>query len=60
MIRMFIGAFFPSLIVEDHLADRMYPLSSFFAYLMEEFGYMHIQATKPDTVGELNSLDFVF
>ncbi|CAH2098058.1 unnamed protein product [Euphydryas editha] len=49
--RNLIGAFFPSLIVESHLADRMYPLSKFFAYLMEEFGYLHIQATKPDTVG---------
>ncbi|XP_013165393.1 PREDICTED: juvenile hormone epoxide hydrolase-like [Papilio xuthus] len=46
-----LGAFFPSLVVESHLADRMYPLSDFFAYLMEEFGYFHIQATKPDTVG---------
>nr|AJR27470.1 juvenile hormone epoxide hydrolase [Mythimna separata] len=50
-IRWFIGAFFPSLIVEEHLASRMYPLSTYFAYVMEEFGYMHIQATKPDTVG---------
>ncbi|XP_049881303.1 juvenile hormone epoxide hydrolase-like [Pectinophora gossypiella] len=50
-LKTIIGAWFPSLIVEPHLADRMYPLSSFFAYLMEEFGYMHIQATKPDTVG---------
>ncbi|KPJ00077.1 Juvenile hormone epoxide hydrolase [Papilio xuthus] len=47
-----LGAFFPSLVVESHLADRMYPLSDFFAYFMEEFGYFHIQATKPDTVGK--------
>lgn len=49
--RTILGALFPSLIVEPHLADRMYPLSKYFAYLMEEFGYFHIQATKPDTVG---------
>ncbi|XP_045762718.1 juvenile hormone epoxide hydrolase-like [Maniola jurtina] len=46
-----IGAFFPSLVVEPHLADRMYPLSRYFAYVLEEFGYFHLQATKPDTVG---------
>ncbi|XP_075985879.1 uncharacterized protein LOC142983004 [Anticarsia gemmatalis] len=51
MIRTAVGAVIPSLIVDDHLADRMYPLSKFFAYLLEEFGYMHLQATKPDTVG---------
>ncbi|CAH2098059.1 unnamed protein product [Euphydryas editha] len=51
LFRTILGAFFPSLIVDSHLADRMYPLSKYFAYLMEEFGYLHIQATKPDTVG---------
>ncbi|PZC70942.1 hypothetical protein B5X24_HaOG214591 [Helicoverpa armigera] len=50
-LKTFLGAFFPSLVIEDRLADRMYPLSKMFAYIMEEFGYMHIQATKPDTVG---------
>ncbi|CAH0598392.1 unnamed protein product [Chrysodeixis includens] len=48
---MLIGAFMPSLVVEDHLADRMYPLSKIFAVMMEEFGYMHLHATKPETVG---------
>ncbi|XP_046972734.1 juvenile hormone epoxide hydrolase-like [Vanessa cardui] len=50
-LKTIVGAFFPSLIVESHLADRMYPLWKYFSYLMEEFGYMHLQATKPDTVG---------
>nr|ABD85119.1 juvenile hormone epoxide hydrolase [Spodoptera exigua] len=50
-VRTLVGAFLPSLIIEEHLASRIYPLSSFFAYVLEEFGYMHIQATKPDTVG---------
>ncbi|XP_013138406.1 PREDICTED: juvenile hormone epoxide hydrolase-like [Papilio polytes] len=46
-----LGSFFPSLVVESHLASRMYPLSSLFSYLLEETGYAHIQGTKPDTVG---------
>ncbi|XP_026738427.1 juvenile hormone epoxide hydrolase-like [Trichoplusia ni] len=51
IFRMFVGAYFPSLIVEPHLADRMYPLSKFFAYFIEELGYMHLHGTKPDTIG---------
>ncbi|XP_037300979.1 juvenile hormone epoxide hydrolase-like [Manduca sexta] len=46
-----LGSVFPSLIVESKYADRMYPLGSMYAYLLEETGYMHIQSTKPDTVG---------
>ncbi|CAH0598395.1 unnamed protein product [Chrysodeixis includens] len=46
-----LGAYFPSLVVEPHLASRMYPLSTYFAIFLEEFGYMHLQATKPDTIG---------
>lgn len=51
MLKTIIGAFIPSLVVESHLADRMYPLSKIYSYLIEESGYMHIQATKPDTIG---------
>lgn len=47
-----IGSLYPSLVVEPHLADRMYPLKKRFAFLVEETGYMHIQASKPDTVGK--------
>ncbi|KAI8423874.1 hypothetical protein MSG28_012875 [Choristoneura fumiferana] len=46
-----IGNYFPSFVVESHLADRMYPITKVFSYLVEESGYMHIQSTKPDTVG---------
>ncbi|KAL0860664.1 hypothetical protein ABMA27_010009 [Loxostege sticticalis] len=48
---VFFGAYFPSFVVESHLASRLYPLADFFAYALEEFGYFHLQATKPDTVG---------
>ncbi|GBP32305.1 Juvenile hormone epoxide hydrolase [Eumeta japonica] len=51
LMKTILGSFYPSWVVDDKLADRMYPLSKFFAYIMEEFGYMHLQATKPDTVG---------
>ncbi|XP_045455131.1 juvenile hormone epoxide hydrolase-like [Melitaea cinxia] len=47
----FIGALYPPLVVEAAARDRIYPLFDFYAHLIEETGYMHIQSTKPDTVG---------
>lgn len=47
-----LGSVFPSLILEDMSTyERLYPLSTRFANLLRETGYMHIQSTKPDTVG---------
>ncbi|KAM3958034.1 juvenile hormone epoxide hydrolase-like [Aphomia sociella] len=51
MLKTLLGTVFPSLVVEPHLADRMYPLSTAISFILEESGYFHIQATKPDTVG---------
>ena len=47
----FIGAFIPSLVVESEYANRMYPLGYHTGRLLEESGYMHIQSSKPDTIG---------
>ncbi|XP_023939567.2 juvenile hormone epoxide hydrolase [Bicyclus anynana] len=46
-----LGTLWPSLIVEPQLQSRMYPLSEHLLRLAEESGYLHLQATKPDTVG---------
>ncbi|KAL0811072.1 hypothetical protein ABMA28_010343 [Loxostege sticticalis] len=46
-----LGAFFPSFVVEEKYADRIYPLSEYYSKFLEEFGYFHLQATKPDTIG---------
>lgn len=53
--KMYPSAFFP----EEH-ADFFYPMGEKFSYLIEESGYFHIQATKPDTIGmhQLNQLQF--
>ncbi|KAJ8730611.1 hypothetical protein PYW08_002024 [Mythimna loreyi] len=40
-----------SLVVDPALAERMYPVLSIALGLMEETGYLHVQATKPDTLG---------
>ncbi|XP_015598297.1 juvenile hormone epoxide hydrolase 2 [Cephus cinctus] len=46
-----IGAYLPSLVATKEEIPRIYPLSHHWLRLVEETGYMHIQATKPDTVG---------
>ncbi|XP_038218168.1 juvenile hormone epoxide hydrolase-like [Zerene cesonia] len=46
-----LGSIYPPLVVGSDVADRMYPLGEHFSYLTEESGYLHIQATKPDTIG---------
>ncbi|XP_052751010.1 juvenile hormone epoxide hydrolase-like isoform X3 [Galleria mellonella] len=46
-----LGSIWPSLIVEKELESRLYPLSQHFQRHLEESGYIHIQATKPDTIG---------
>ncbi|XP_034936214.1 juvenile hormone epoxide hydrolase 1-like [Chelonus insularis] len=49
--KIFLGAYFPSLYVEPEHASKVYPLKYHWGRLLEESGYFHIQATKPDTIG---------
>ncbi|XP_041972509.1 juvenile hormone epoxide hydrolase-like [Aricia agestis] len=46
-----LGSLWPSLIVEPELQSRLYPQHVHLMHQIEESGYFHIQATKPDTVG---------
>ncbi|KAL2728874.1 juvenile hormone epoxide hydrolase 1-like [Vespula squamosa] len=46
-----LGVFFPSLVVDKQFEHKIYPLTNHFYRLIEETGYMHLQATKPDTIG---------
>ena len=46
-----IGSFMPFLVVEKEHKSKMYPLSYHWGRLVEESGYFHLQATKPDTIG---------
>jgi len=50
-LKVLLGSLYPSLIIEKKYEHQMYPLSEKYAGLLEESGYFHIQATKPDTVG---------
>ncbi|XP_049789742.1 juvenile hormone epoxide hydrolase 1-like [Schistocerca nitens] len=52
IFKNFIGSFWPTLFVEQRYADKAFPYwEKFFGVILEEMGYFHIQATKPDTVG---------
>ncbi|KAI4480828.1 hypothetical protein M0804_009925 [Polistes exclamans] len=46
-----IGILFPSLVVDKQYENRVYPLKDKIYSVLEESGYFHIQATKPDTIG---------
>lgn len=51
MLKYLLGSLYPGAIVDPKYESKMFPLSSVLENLMLEFGYMHLQATKPDTIG---------
>lgn len=52
MVMTAIASFYPSYFIEDaRYIKWMYPFSKVFMFLLQETGYFHEQATKPDTVG---------
>ncbi|XP_050294838.1 juvenile hormone epoxide hydrolase 2-like [Anthonomus grandis grandis] len=46
-----VGTMYPSLVATEEEMPHYAPVPSKMAYLILESGYMHIQSTKPDTVG---------
>ena len=48
--KMILSAIFPFFLNSEEYS-KVLPLSKKFSHLLEESGYFHIQATKPDTVG---------
>lgn len=57
-IKLYVGSYFPSFVIEPNEVDIVYPMSKSFSFLLEESGYFHIQATKPDTVGKLIKITY--
>lgn len=52
MSKWILGAVWPSLVVEKEYENRLYPLKDRLEFYLTESGYMHMQGTKPDTVGK--------
>ncbi|XP_076621441.1 juvenile hormone epoxide hydrolase 1-like [Colletes latitarsis] len=46
-----VGSYLPSLVNVNEHYSKFYPISDILLRLVEESGYFHIQATKPDTLG---------
>ncbi|XP_008558713.1 juvenile hormone epoxide hydrolase 2 [Microplitis demolitor] len=50
-LKTFLFSLFPSLLLPEEDHHRLYPMKKHFFNRLLETGYLHIQATKPDTVG---------
>lgn len=53
MFKTFLGQIYPSWIVKPEHYNRVYPLTEQFQQRLRETGYLHLQATKPDTLGKV-------
>ncbi|CAL7939638.1 unnamed protein product [Xylocopa violacea] len=47
----FIGGYFPSLLGVNENYSIYFPVGRILSHMIEESGYFHLQATKPDTIG---------
>ncbi|XP_055544373.1 juvenile hormone epoxide hydrolase 1-like isoform X2 [Wyeomyia smithii] len=51
MLKTFIASFMPSVFIEKEYVDFYFPALPKLKEIIIESGYMHLQATKPDTIG---------
>lgn len=51
ILKQLLGSLFPSLYLEKKFHHRVFPIKDKIMTLIEETGYLHEQATKPDTIG---------
>lgn len=50
-LKAFIARIYPTFFIPERNLDFFYPMGEKFSYIIEESGYFHLQATKPDTIG---------
>lgn len=51
LLKLFITSIHPPLFMPQESVHKVFPVFTRLSFLLEESGYFHIQATKPDTVG---------
>lgn len=51
LLKSIVASFYTSAFIPDEYTDLIYPVGEKFKFTLEESGYFHIQATKPDTIG---------
>jgi juvenile hormone epoxide hydrolase len=49
--KSFLAATFPAMFAPPELAKHILPWGTMFSFIIRETGYMHLQGTKPETVG---------
>lgn len=57
-LKILFGTLWPSFIVDSKYQHRLYPLIDKIEFILEEMGYFHLQATKPDTVCKYITTNF--
>lgn len=50
-IGLMLGSLWPTLLMPADKVHLVYPLGAKFTHIIQETGYLHLQATKPDTIG---------
>jgi len=50
-LKLILGSLWPSMLMPSDKVHLVYPLLPKYAYILQETGYAHLQATKPDTIG---------
>ncbi len=50
-IGLMLGSLWPSMLMPADKVHLVYPLGAKFIHIIQETGYLHLQATKPDTIG---------
>lgn len=53
---MAIGSIAPNWFFDPSEVQIIYPLKKYYGWVLQETGYLHLQATKPDTVGMFGKL----
>lgn len=54
IFKKFIASFYPPLFIPGEFADFVFPAMEKLPNILEESGYFHLQATKPDTIGMIS------
>lgn len=49
--KLFVASFAPSYFIDEQFESFLYPMRKKFELILMETGFVHLQATKPDTIG---------
>ena len=60
LLKQTLAGIFPSLFLKENEIPKLTPPLDFAIGMLRESGYLHIQATKPDTIGKqfTSGMDF--